>query len=113
MSAITSHVLDTALGRPAQNLLIRLELCDVEGRWQALAERATDEQGRVRDFLPEGVLEAGIYRLVFDTQSYFAAGLRTTFYPRIEIVFRVAAPEEHYHVPLLLSPFGYSTYRGS
>jgi 5-hydroxyisourate hydrolase len=113
MSAITSHVLDTALGRPAENLVVRLEFCDVDGGFLPLAERATDYQGRIADFLPAGVLEAGIYRLVFDTQSYFAAGLRTTFYPRIEIVFRVAAPEEHYHVPLLLSPFGYSTYRGS
>ena len=113
MSGITSHVLDTALGRPAENLGVRLEFCDVDGAWQLLAERVTDQQGRVRDFLPEGALAAGIYRLVFDTQGYFAAGLRTTFYPRIEIVFRIAAPEEHYHVPLLLSPFGYSTYRGS
>jgi 5-hydroxyisourate hydrolase len=113
MSPITSHVLDTALGRPADNLGVRLEVCDAAGAWHVLSERVTDQHGRVTDFLPAGVIEAGIYRLVFDTQSYFAAGLRTTFYPRIEVVFRVAAPEEHYHVPLLLSPFGYSTYRGS
>ncbi|HMJ15899.1 MAG TPA: hydroxyisourate hydrolase [Polyangiaceae bacterium] len=113
MSPITSHVLDTALGRPAENLRVRLELCGDAGSWQTLAERATDRQGRVSDFLPEGSLEAGTYRLVFDTQSYFDAAQRETFYPGIEIVFRVTVPGEHYHVPLLLSPFGYSTYRGS
>jgi 5-hydroxyisourate hydrolase len=108
MSAITTHVLDTARGRPAAGVAVRLER---EGA--LLASGATDADGRLRDLLPDGPLEPGRYRLVFDTEGYFAAEGTEAFYPEVSVVFRVREGGEHFHVPLLLSPFGYSTYRGS
>jgi 5-hydroxyisourate hydrolase len=112
MSPITSHVLDTATGRPAGGLAIRLEVSEAGG-WRVLAERVTGPDGRVTDLLPAGALVAATYRLTFDTGAYLRASGRPVFYPRVEVVFAVAAPAEHHHIPLLLSPFGYSTYRGS
>jgi 5-hydroxyisourate hydrolase len=112
MSPITSHVLDTALGRPAAGLAIRLDLLDDQGGWRPLASAVTDQQGRVAG-LGTAALETRTYRLTFETGPYFAAAGRPVFYPRVEVVFTVAAPAEHHHIPLLLSPFGYSTYRGS
>jgi 5-hydroxyisourate hydrolase len=112
MSPITSHVLDTATGRPAGGLAIRLEVSEAAG-WRLLAERVTGPDGRVADLLPAGALVAATYRLTFDTGAYLRASGRPAFYPRVEVVFAVAAPAEHHHIPLLLSPFGYSTYRGS
>ena len=113
MSAITTHVLDTMRGRPASGLPVRLE-AHHQGAWRQLGHGATDADGRVRTLLPDTApLGAGAYRLVFDTASYFAPlGIRT-FYPRVTIEFAVEAGEAHYHVPLLLSPFAYTTYRGS
>jgi hydroxyisourate hydrolase len=117
MSSISSHVLDTALGLPARNLRVRLQLLAiVEGtqHWTTLAETSTDEDGRVRSFLPEAPLRPGTYRICFDTKTYLQASGRPVFYPQIDVVFAVdGAAEENYHIPLLLSPFGYSTYRGS
>jgi 5-hydroxyisourate hydrolase len=113
MSPITSHVLDTALGRPARGVRLRLDVQDADGGWQTLAERTTDQDGRVTDLLAEGALEARRYRLTFDTGAYLGASGRPVFYPVVQVVFDVAAPDEHHHIPLLLSPFGYSTYRGS
>jgi 2-oxo-4-hydroxy-4-carboxy-5-ureidoimidazoline decarboxylase len=112
-SKLTTHVLDTARGRPAANLRVRLEQLAASGVFEPISERTTDADGRVRDLLAGRALEARSYRLVFETEPYFAADERPTFYPRVEICFRVNSPEEHHHVPLLLSPFGYSTYRGS
>lgn len=116
-SPITSHVLDTALGHPARGLGVRLDVLDDTGAWQALADRVTGDDGRVTDLLPAAPLAARTYRLTFSTGAYFAGGGRATFYPRVEVVFDVtaaaAAAGEHFHVPLLVSPFGYSTYRGS
>lgn len=112
MSPITSHVLDTALGAPARGLAVRLELEDGAG-WRVLADRVTDDDGRVKTLLAPGALVAGVYRLSFATGAYFAATGRAGFYPRVEVIFAVTAPAEHHHVPLLLAPFGYSTYRGS
>jgi 5-hydroxyisourate hydrolase len=112
MSPITSHVLDTALGRPARGLAVRLDALDDQGGWRPLASAVTDQQGRV-SALGASALEARTYRITFETGAYFAAGGRPVFYPRVEVVFTVDAPAEHYHIPLLLSPFGYSTYRGS
>ena len=112
-SPITSHVLDTALGRPARGLAIQLDVLDSGGGWIALATRATDADGRAGDFLAPGTLAARTYRLTFDTGAYFRDGGRPAFYPRVEVTFTVSAPDEHHHIPLLLSPFGYSTYRGS
>ena len=109
MSAITTHVLDTARGRPAAGVAIVLER---DGA--ALGRGETDADGRLRDLLPAGApVEPGIYRLVFDTAGYFAAQGTESFYPEVAIVFQVKNGGEHFHVPLLLSPFGYSTYRGS
>lgn len=109
MSAITTHVLDTARGRPAAGVAVRLER---EGR--LLGEGATDEDGRLRALLPPGVpLEPGAYRLTFGTGAYFRAQGIDAFYPRVQIDFEVRDGGQHHHVPLLLSPFGYSTYRGS
>ena len=113
MSPLTSHVLDTALGKPAQDLGVTLSRLATDGTFELLAERRTNRDGRVTDLVPPRALEAGTYRLRFETAAYFAATARPVFYPYVEIVFTVAAPHEHYHVPLLLSPFGYSTYRGS
>ena len=113
MSPITSHVLDTALGRPAADLALRLELQRADGSWELLAERRTNRDGRVTDLLAEGSLQRGRYRMTFDTGAYLATTGQPIFYPLVEIVFEISAETEHYHIPLLLSPFGYSTYRGS
>lgn len=112
MSGITTHVLDTAAGRPAGGIAITLERMGNDGSWTPVGSGATDSDGRLRTLLqaPPGT---ATYRLTFETEPYFAARDTTTFYPRVVIAFHTMAAEEHYHVPLLLSPFGYSTYRGS
>jgi len=107
MASISTHVLDTAAGRPAAGIALRLERSTDDG-WERVATVATDDDGRVPEVAD--VAEPGIFRLVFDSGAYFGAG---TFYPEVQIVFRVADPTEHHHVPLLLSPYGYTTYRGS
>ena len=112
MSPITSHVLDTALGRPASGLRVRLQLRAADG-WRTLAERATNQDGRVTDLLAPGTLKRGSYKMIFETGEYLLASGRPVFYPQVEILFLVDVEAEHYHIPLLLSPFGYSTYRGS
>jgi 5-hydroxyisourate hydrolase len=113
MSPITSHVLDTALGGPAVGLPLQLEHEVANGIWKILASCTTNQDGRAPDLLPEGSLERGRYRMVFDTASYHRAVGQRVFYPEVTIVFEIEAATEHYHIPLLLSPFGYSTYRGS
>jgi 5-hydroxyisourate hydrolase len=110
-ASISSHVLDTALGRPARALPVRLDRLD-DGRWSTVSQARTDEDGRVRQWGAEGALGAGTYRVSFDTKTYFENDGRPVFYPYVEVVFVVEAAA-HYHIPLLLSPFGYSTYRGS
>jgi 5-hydroxyisourate hydrolase len=113
MSPITTHVLDTARGRPAAGIAVRLERHDERG-WTVLADRVTDSDGRVRDLLPAGAaVGTGRYRLVFDTGRYLAAGGAKAFYPDVTVAFEIHESGEHHHVPLLLSPYGYSTYRGS
>jgi 5-hydroxyisourate hydrolase len=113
MSPITSHVLDTALGRPAKNLRIQLEQREASGEWTPLSARVTNADGRVSDFLPEGALEARTYRLIFETGAYLSAIGQSVFFPEVTLVFTIQTPTEHHHLPLLLSPYGYSTYRGS
>ena len=114
MSTISTHVLDTALGRPASGVRVILEQLDAKGAVVSLGVGVTDADGRVRDFVPAGnALSTGDYRLRFDTGDYFAANARETFYPSITVDFRIADPSTHFHVPLLVSPFGFSTYRGS
>jgi 5-hydroxyisourate hydrolase len=112
MSLITTHVLDTSLGRPASGVPVLLERRTAEGSWSVLGRGVTDADGRSRDLLP-GPLEAGTFRLTFETGAYFAAQGKTGFYPTVSIAFQIVDASQHHHVPLLLSPFGYSTYRGS
>lgn len=111
-SPITTHVLDVSRGRPASDVLVTLSR-ETDGDWQVLAEKRTDADGRVKDLLDRGTLTAGTYRLEFALAEYFRAQNVESFYPAAAITFVVKDPSEHYHVPLLLSPFGYSTYRGS
>jgi 5-hydroxyisourate hydrolase len=110
---ITTHVLDTALGRPAAGVPITLEVAEAHG-WVPVGSGATDADGRLRTlFADDTPRRAGTFRLRFDTASYYAASGQVGFYPVVEVVFEVRDPSGHHHVPLLLSPFGYSTYRGS
>jgi len=113
VSAITTHLLDTSRGRPARGVAVRLEVENADGSWRQIGKGATDADGRARHLLPDFALTEGIYRLTFETGPYFAAQEIDAFYPEVVIVFTVSDPAQHYHVPLLLSPFGYSTYRGS
>jgi 5-hydroxyisourate hydrolase len=113
MSGITTHVLDTARGRPASGVPVLLEIREDE-RWREIGSAATDEDGRVRHLLPAGLaLIPGIYRLTFGTEAYFRDQEIESFYPEAAITFHVRDANQHHHVPLLLSPYGYSTYRGS
>jgi 5-hydroxyisourate hydrolase len=114
MSPITTHVLDIARGRPAQGIAVVLELRGADGSWTELARDRTNADGRITDLLPDGTtLQAGTYRLTFATGDYFrAAGVRG-FYPEVQVLVEIDDPAGHCHVPLLLSPYGYSTYRGS
>ncbi len=113
MSAITTHVLDTASGRPAAGVHVSLEQMDVDGSWKPIAQGATDEDGRLRTLMPADTRPVpGTYRLVFETRPYFDAQDISTFYPHIIVTFTVS-DDAHYHVPLLLTPFGYATYRGT
>ena len=107
---LSTHVLDAVTGRPARGLALTLERRD--DHWRVLGHGATDADGRCRDLLP-GELEPATYRLTFDTGSWFAAAGVEAFYPEVSVVFRVTETQRHHHVPLLLSPFAYSTYRGS
>ncbi len=110
-SAITTHVLDTSLGRPAEGVRITLEFLDGES-FREVGEGTTNADGRVTDLL-DGELEAGTYKITFHVGEYFDNAGRSTFYPTVPVIFQIDAPNEHYHVPLLLNPYGYSTYRGS
>lgn len=114
MSAITTHVLDTARGRPAAGIHVVLEHAREGGEWEEVGRGSTDGDGRLRTLVPEvRPLAAGVYRLVFDTRAYFDAQGAPSFYPSVTVTFDVPADDGHYHVPLLLSPYGYTTYRGS
>lgn len=113
MSAITTHVLDTSKGRPGSGIHIVLEYKNMD-KWDELASGQTNFDGRLPDLLQDGFhLLEGIYRLTFDTRGYFDSQGEHGFYPNVTISFEVKDPTQHYHVPLLISPFGYSTYRGS
>jgi 5-hydroxyisourate hydrolase len=112
--SITTHVLDTSVGRPAQGVPVVLERAAAQDRWELVGRGETDADGRLRSLTASNAPgAAGVYRLVFDTQRYFERGGTTAFYPAVVVVFEVPSADDHYHVPLLLSPFGYSTYRGS
>ena len=112
MSQITTHILDTTKGRPAQGVTIALAQQNGDN-WQEIARGVTNADGRIANLLPPEIqLELGVYKIKFFTQEYFAQDGTKNFYPFVEICFEVAG-NEHYHVPLLLNPFGYATYRGS
>lgn len=111
---ISTHVLDTASGRPAAGVGVILEKQGAGGDMQMVSRARTDQDGRVRELVPGAVdLEAGTYRLTFETGAYFESLELEGFYPRVTVLFSVREPSQHHHVPLLLSPYGYSTYRGS
>ncbi len=114
MSGITTHVLDTARGRPAAGVPITLEVRGTEGTFMRVGAGITDADGRLRTLLPAGKpLVAGVYRITFDTGAYAKQTGGETFYPSVSVVFEVKDAAQHFHVPLLLNPYGYSTYRGS
>lgn len=114
MSAITTHVLDIALGRPAAGVPVVLETIDTQREWRPVGRGVTDADGRVRTLVdPATPLVPGVYRLTFDTLAYFASRQVRGFYPSVTIAFSVTDGSEHYHVPLLLGAHGYTTYRGS
>ncbi|MSQ02932.1 MAG: hydroxyisourate hydrolase [Myxococcales bacterium] len=112
MSPLTTHVLDTAHGTPAAGVGVTLSE-DVGGAWRDVSTRQTNADGRVPDLLPESGLHAGRWRLRFDVAPYFAARGLGCFFPYAELVFDVTDLSRHHHIPLLVSPFSYSTYRGS
>lgn len=111
---LSSHILDITQGKPAPNVKITLSKQDKEGKWAIIDEKITDENGRIKDFLEKGagVVHRGIYKLTYHTAPYFERLGQKSFYPFIEVVFELQ-DDGHYHVPITLSPFGYSTYRGN
>jgi 5-hydroxyisourate hydrolase len=111
MTGISTHVLDTSRGRPAMGVAVYLERASDAG-WESVASGVTDTDGRARELLPAPP-PPGRYRLTFDTGGYFTGLGADPFYPEVVVTFVVDDGEDHYHVPLLLNPFGYSTYRGS
>lgn len=112
MSQITTHVLDTSTGKPAEGIKIKLYFLNNDS-WDLIAEGVTNKDGRMSDLIKAGkVTSTGVYKMNFDTGSYFSERNIKKFYPFVEIVFETDS-SEHYHIPLLLNPFGYSTYRGS
>lgn len=111
MSQITTHILDTTRGKPAQG--VSIILYQQSDHWSEIAQGITNADGRISNLLDkEVVLPLGVYKIKFEVASYFEAHQTTSFYPFVEIVFEITT-NEHYHVPLLLNPFGYATYRGS
>ena len=114
MNRISTHVLDTAKGQPAVGVPVRLERQDASNKWLSLGSGQTDQDGRCAQLLPDGAtVVEGVYRLTFDTAKYFGACSVEGLYPAVEVLFHVRKDETHFHIPLLLSPNGYTTYRGS
>ena len=114
MSPITTHVLDTSQGCPGANIRIRLEQQQSDKTWQEIASGSTNSDGRIANLIQEDeMINSGVYRMLFETGTYFEQQGTAYFYPEIEVRFLLNHMEQHYHIPLLLSPFGYSTYRGS
>ena len=114
MIAFSTHVLDTARGRPAAGILVVLEKAGAGGEWQERSRGTTDADGRIKELAPKDkVLSPGDYRLRFATEAYFKALGEAVFYPEVLVQVRIPASGGRFHLPLLLSPYGYSTYRGS
>lgn len=113
MSQITTHVLDTSIGKPAQGIKIALHHKSDNEKWEFVSSGVTDEDGRIANLLEDDViLKSGVYRMLFETATYFNQRQIEAFYPIVPVIFEIR-DSQHYHVPLLLNPFGYSTYRGS
>ncbi|RKP06628.1 hydroxyisourate hydrolase [Thamnocephalis sphaerospora] len=123
---ITSHVLDTGRGRPAKGVPVTLEYADAAAAsstsgakkndivWSLLGRSETNEDGRCPQLMSaEHQLKPGLYRVTFNTKAYYTKHGEQCFYPYVQVVFELTQPEDHYHIPLLLSPYSYSTYRGS
>ena len=114
MKRISTHVLDVALGKPAENVPVWLERQEPGGEWVELHSARTNADGRCDNVLPENeILRTGLYRLAFDTGTYHATQKVEGLYPVVEITFEVREGESYFHIPLLLSPYGFTTYRGS
>jgi 5-hydroxyisourate hydrolase len=114
VSGITTHVLDVSIGRPAAGVTVALDRQMEAGEWVNIGTQTTDVDGRARELTTDALeLPEGTYRLTFDVGSYFGGKGTESFYQNVVIAFSVRDASQHYHVPLLLSPFGYSTYRGS
>jgi 5-hydroxyisourate hydrolase len=113
MNRISTHILDTSRGKPASGVPVRLEKQEAAGNWHLLQEVLTDQDGRCAQLLPTSDLSVGLYRLVFNTASYFDALKIAGLYPVVEVTFHVREGESQFHIPLLLTANGYSTYRGS
>jgi 5-hydroxyisourate hydrolase len=114
MMRISTHVLDTMLGVPARDVSVHLEKHETSGQWTVIASARTDDDGRCQQLLPDGeILAPGVYRLAFDTASYFKTLGVYGLYPIVQITFAVREGETRFHIPLMLSPHGYTTYRGS
>ena len=111
-SPITTHMLDVSLGKPASGILCRLEKLASQNSWSEVGKGTTNSDGRIENLM-EGSLAKGVYRIEFLTKPYFDQKSTRSFYPSITVTFEVLNEQEHYHVPVLLSPFGFSTYRGS
>ena len=110
--SLSTHVLDATSGSPAAGVGVLLESFR-EGGWVEVGSGLTDDDGRLKDWLADGLPGVGTHRLLFDTGAYFARAGVDSFYPAVTITFVIDHGDRHYHVPLLLSPFAYSTYRGS
>ena len=108
---LSSHVLDISTGKPASNINIKL-IVQYNGSWKILDNKTTDENGSVNDFLPRSSEHDGVYKLIFETTPYFSKQGLESFYPYVEVNFKING-NDHYHVPITLSPYGYSTYKGS
>ena len=110
---LSSHILDVSRGLPAPEVIIKLEKQNADGTWKFISQNSTDMDGRVKNFLPyDKNNNGGIYKLIYFTKPYFESLEETSFYPFVEVVFEIK-DKEHYHVPITLSAYGYSTYRGS
>jgi len=111
--SLSTHILDTARGKPAAGVPVVLERRDAAGSFIELGRGTTDLDGRLKTLLGERPLQGGVHRITFDTGAYFAREGKRGFYPQVTVLFEVEDPSQHHHIPLLLSPYGYSTYRGS
>ena len=112
-SPLSTHVLNTTSGKPAIGVVVILQI-QTGKDWEEVSRTETDVRGRIMDLFPKKKkFNEGVYRLLFETGAYFQRQGVTTFYPKVEVIFAIENTDEHYHIPLLISPYGYSTYRGS